>query len=410
MNNWREDAQPEWPAAAFATRELPTVAGETVTEAAAATGAVTAAGPAEDGVDGVTTRAFPAPPGTGVRPDTTWPGSPRRDVRHRLTQPAERTEVLPRTDPARQFPEPDAFGAGPGRPRDPWGQDGYGAAGNPCADARVGMAADPHVGPSVTPYVDASVDPHEVTVQLDAVQLGDGLIRRAAGRDTDGRPAPGGRGGQDVSDRPVFVDESGRRSRLYRRIGMAVAVACAVYAVVIVATLLSGSSDAPWLPVPGQPGGQPAGRVDTTPLPDESTLPAGTGTGSPGPGGSASPGDRTSPLPGTSAGASGLPAGPDGGPGTSGDPRPAETRTTAGPGNGGADPAPTKLTPPPDTGAPEPGPEPTEPTAEPTETTGDSGAPAPAAGIRAAGPADTAPPAASSPQEQGAHPSPEYVL
>ncbi|BFO22016.1 hypothetical protein SHKM778_84040 [Streptomyces sp. KM77-8] len=46
----------------------------------------------------------------------------------------------------------------------------------------------------------------------------------------------------------MFVDESGRRSRLYRRIGMAVGLACAGYAVVMVATLLSGNSDAPGCP------------------------------------------------------------------------------------------------------------------------------------------------------------------
>ncbi|MDG9720318.1 hypothetical protein [Streptomyces sp. DH24] len=242
---------------------------------------------------------------------------------------------------------------------------------------------------------DPTVDPHEVTVQLDAVQLGDGLIRRAASA----------AGGQDVSDGPVFVDASGRRSRHFRRFGMAVAVACAVYAVVIVATLLSGSSDAPWLPVPGQKDEQPAGQVDTTPLPTASAQP--TGTGSPEPDSSAPPGDSTSPLPGT--GATGAPATPDG-PGTSIEPQPAETRTTSRPGTGGgADPAPTKTTPPPDTD-PEPVSTPTGPTARPTETAG-NGAPAVADTV-AAGPGDPAPVAASSREEQGAlsSPSPEYDL
>ncbi|MEU1159875.1 hypothetical protein ABZ372_03230, partial [Streptomyces sp. NPDC005921] len=68
-------------------------------------------------------------------------------------------------------------------------------------------------------------------------------------------------GAADGSDAPVFVDASGRRSRRFRRLGMAVALACAVYAVVIVVTLLSGSSDAPWLPVPGQDADKPAGQV-----------------------------------------------------------------------------------------------------------------------------------------------------
>ena len=87
-------------------------------------------------------------------------------------------------------------------------------------------------------------DPHEVTVQLDGVgrQLEDWLVQQAKG-------APNA---QDASDGPVFVDETGRRSRRYRRIGMAVGMACAVYAVVILATLLSGNSSAPWLPELGQ--------------------------------------------------------------------------------------------------------------------------------------------------------------
>ncbi|KOV82646.1 hypothetical protein ADL01_10345 [Streptomyces sp. NRRL WC-3618] len=109
-------------------------------------------------------------------------------------------------------------------------------------------------------------DPHEVTVQLDGAgrQLDEPLARQAK----DAQDA--GAGG----DGPVFVDETGRRSRRYRRIGMVVGVSCAVYAVVIVATLLSGNSDAPWLPVPGQQDEQPAGQVETDPLPAESVKPS----------------------------------------------------------------------------------------------------------------------------------------
>ncbi|EGX54393.1 hypothetical protein SZN_38183, partial [Streptomyces zinciresistens K42] len=70
-----------------------------------------------------------------------------------------------------------------------------------------------------------------------------------------------GPGGGDGSEGPVFVDESGRRRSRFRRLGMTVSLACAVYAVVIVATLLSGNSDAPWLPVE-VPGRKPAGKVD----------------------------------------------------------------------------------------------------------------------------------------------------
>ncbi|WP_208754206.1 hypothetical protein [Streptomyces bauhiniae] len=106
-------------------------------------------------------------------------------------------------------------------------------------------------------------DPHEVTVQLDSVQ--------AEG------PEPA-----DASDRPVFVDESGRRSRTFRRLGLLVAGLCAGYAVVIGVTLLSGSSDAPWLPVP-QKEDKPASRVDSSPVPSASA-PAAPGGGHPGTG------------------------------------------------------------------------------------------------------------------------------
>ncbi|PZG82159.1 hypothetical protein C1I97_35465, partial [Streptomyces sp. NTH33] len=106
-------------------------------------------------------------------------------------------------------------------------------------------------------------DPHEVTIQLDAVELGGSFAGAAA--------TVGGK----EADRPVFVDESGRRSRRFRRLGMAVGLACAVYAVVIVVTLLSGNAAAPWVPVPA-PGAdeQPASKVDESPRPAESAAPS----------------------------------------------------------------------------------------------------------------------------------------
>ncbi|MDV6289559.1 hypothetical protein R2F25_22845 [Streptomyces sp. UP1A-1] len=147
---------------------------------------------------------------------------------------ADRTEILPPAPRTRAFPA-SASVPGPATAslRDPW-QDAPDSL-----DAPAGEAAD------------HTHDPHEVTVQLDAVQLGDGVLRRADGP----RHATKGPEG---SDGPVFVDASGRRSRLYRRLGIAVGVACAVYAVVIVSTLLSGNSNAPWLPVDGQQEGKPA--------------------------------------------------------------------------------------------------------------------------------------------------------
>ncbi|MFD0315323.1 hypothetical protein [Streptomyces flavalbus] len=128
--------------------------------------------------------------------------------------------------------------------------------------------ADPTTALPPTPADDAAThDPHEVTVQLDAVQIGDGRLSAAVGV-----PAPVD---QDAAG-PVFVDETGRRSRRFRRIGMLVGLACAVYAVVIVATLMSGSSDAPSLPVPEQRD-QPASQVDTSDRPTDSAPASGSG-------------------------------------------------------------------------------------------------------------------------------------
>ncbi|MFF4971840.1 hypothetical protein [Streptomyces sp. NPDC001083] len=126
---------------------------------------------------------------------------------------------------------------------------------------------------------DHTHDPHEVTVQLDGTgrRLEDGT----AGRTGDAPDASGGPVGADGSDAPVFVDASGRRSRRFRRLGILVGVACAVYAVVIVATLLSGNSEAPWLPVPGQEDDPPAGQVHTSPLPTDSVKPSGASGGAP---------------------------------------------------------------------------------------------------------------------------------
>ncbi|MEU9354456.1 hypothetical protein AB0D65_26630 [Streptomyces griseoloalbus] len=178
--------------------------------------------------------------------------------------------------------------------------------------------------------VAATHDPHEVTVQLDAVQIGDGgVLRRSPGRAGAGQDAPGG---------PVFVDESGRRSRLYRRIGMAVGLACAGYAVVMVATLLSGNSDAPWMPVPGQEQ-KPAGKVESTPQPAETDAVPSSGT-SLLPGGTPTTGTTTPPTPGATApatGAAGTVNQPD-----AADPTPTSPRIdTTQPATGGDDAAPT---------------------------------------------------------------------
>ncbi|MEU1512163.1 hypothetical protein ABZ490_08350 [Streptomyces sp. NPDC005811] len=165
---------------------------------------------------------------------------------------------------------------------------------------------------------------------------------------------------QSASDAPVFVDESGRRSRTFRRIGILAGLACGAYAVVIVATLLSGNAGAPWLPVPGPDDDPPAGQVETTRAPSAS---AGTASGAPGFAAPRSPGVSASAGAPSRGGASGGPsasgsaAAPTGStgarPSASGSPR-ASTASSAtpsdpGPGNpvggGSTSPQPTESTP-----------------------------------------------------------------
>ncbi|MFG2679010.1 hypothetical protein [Streptomyces sp. NPDC048392] len=238
---------------------------------------------------------------------------------------ADRTDVLPSAGPAapavptRALPATAAL-------RDPWQE-------TPGTDGDAGADAGGHTH-----------DPHEVTVQLDAVQLGDGVLLRADGGHR--------KSGPEASEGPVFVDASGRRSRLYRRLGILVGIACAVYAVVIVSTLLSGNSDAPWMPVPAQEEGAPAGQVDTTPLPSQSAQPSGTGTADPR--ATPSTGTGATTAPGVEAPASGTSgaSGTTGRPGTSAVPEssaPGTGRNPGGTGATGPDPTQSTQAPPPAT-------------------------------------------------------------
>ncbi|WP_258314733.1 hypothetical protein [Streptomyces sp. Act143] len=238
--------------------------------------------------------------------------------------PADETEALPKI-PSPSVPGSTAEAAGlpgaaaTGTPafRDPW--DPQGTTGAPGGNTH---------------------DPHEVTVQLDAVSLR--ADHRLVGQ------ADAGRGAADGSDGPVFVDESGRRSRRFRRIGIFVGIACAIYAVVIVATMLSGNSNAPWLPVPGQEGKE-AGQVETTPLPADPAAPTDATGGTPG--ASPAPGDGTTPSPGVTATAPGASATATT-PGASADPKPTATRTSGNPvANPSTDPKPTAT---PTTSSPDP--------------------------------------------------------
>lgn len=197
-------------------------------------------------------------------------------------------------------------------------------------------------------------DPNEVTVQIDGV--GRQLADLAAESD------------QNAPDGPVFVDETGRRSRRYRRIGVTVGIACAVYAVIIVSTLLSGNSSAPWLPI-NPKDEKPASKVDTPNRPADPLDPSASPGATPSPGASES---------GTTAPATGEDGKPDPSktkdgkaePGDSPDPDPTDGggKPDPDPTDGGGDPDPTDDPPKPDPD-PDPTDDPTTPDPDPSTET-----------------------------------------
>ncbi|MEU9090167.1 hypothetical protein [Streptomyces sp. NPDC048428] len=93
-------------------------------------------------------------------------------------------------------------------------------------------------------------EPNEVTIQLDGLgrQLSELIPEPSAPEGSDG---------------PVFVDESGRRSKTLRRLGWVLAAICVGYAVTLVVALLGGNSSAPVLPLSGQEEQQQAEEVRT---------------------------------------------------------------------------------------------------------------------------------------------------
>jgi hypothetical protein len=270
--------------------------------------------------------------------------------------------------------------------RDPWDESGS-------TEESVGTAGQNH-------------DPDEVTVQLDGGSADDRV---------DGKPA--GDSGSEGSDGPVFVDESGRRSRRFRRIGFAVGIACAVYAVVIVVTLLSGNSNAPWVPMTGPKDDTPAGKVDTSPVPAESARPsAPVGVLLPGITPTARAG--ATPAPGISVPAPVATVSP-GKPGVS--PAPSATATQPG-GNPSASTVPsvtpTQSVNPPASPSPTPPVTPSpEPSVAPSETAGGGSA---GPGTVADGPAEPSPIASetsgtgttapATPPDVPPAPSPEHIL
>ncbi len=101
-------------------------------------------------------------------------------------------------------------------------------------------------------------EPNDVTVQLDG-------LGRKLGEPASEPPA------QEGSDGPVFVDESGRRSKKFRRAGWVLAAVCACYAVTLVTALVGGSSTAPWLPGISQfAESKKKEKVEVEPAPSES--------------------------------------------------------------------------------------------------------------------------------------------
>jgi len=303
MEKWREDAQPEWPQAASATREVPVLGGE-AEEAFPDTEATGTAGETRGtrGPEILEGGRHAAKVGRNIGSDGRHGGADGRHAGKDSRRTAKDGRRI-RTG----WPEPpagkDVSAIGAGILADPWGASAEAGAGT-----GVGAA-----------------DPDEVTVQLDGpAQQGSADGKSGTGASNDG------------SDKPVFVDESGRRSRRYRRFGMAVGIACAVYAVVIVITLLSGSSDAPWLPVPGQKDDAPAGKVDTSPAPSDSGRPS-AGSGSVAPGNIPTASDGTTPSPGASAsGTTGASAKPGAKTSASASPGASASKSAAAPTSGGA--------------------------------------------------------------------------
>ncbi|GHH32043.1 hypothetical protein [Streptomyces candidus] len=131
-------------------------------------------------------------------------------------------------------------------------------------------------------------DTDDRTMQLDSVgpQFGKGPGNAPVMPEL---PAEGG-------DGPVFVDESGRRGKKFRRLGWVLGAVCACYAAMLVASLIGGSSIAPGLFLPGVPTAEEkADKVKSEPTPDPSvpkpdSIPPVSGDQQPDPGGALVPG------------------------------------------------------------------------------------------------------------------------
>ncbi|MFJ8867163.1 hypothetical protein ACIRD6_15595 [Streptomyces sp. NPDC102473] len=156
-------------------------------------------------------------------------------------------------------------------------------------------------------------EPNDVTVQLDGLgrQLSELPVEPSS-------PEP--------SDGPVFVDETGRRSKTYRRVGWVLATICAVYAVTLVVAVLGGNSAAPWLPLSGQDE-KHAEEVEVRPAPSDDVMSRSPGST---PGASASDSGSASATPSDGASAS-APAAPGSSASASASVRPPRESTSSAP-------------------------------------------------------------------------------
>ncbi|MEU5286130.1 hypothetical protein AB0G97_19235 [Streptomyces sp. NPDC020755] len=202
-------------------------------------------------------------------------------------------------------------------------------------------------------------EPDDATMQLD------GLGRQLA--ELAGEPAP-----PDGSDGPVFVDESGRRSKTLRRLGWVLASVCVAYAVTLVLAVLGGDSSAPWLPLSETGEKAKAEQAEEVPAPAETAGGPSGDAPEPGPSASGPAATEDSGTPGVatpSATSVRESAGRAGGPSASLAADPSRSPGAGGP-DGGTKPDPTMSTaePPVDPSPPSPEPEPSDPTTPPAGT------------------------------------------
>ncbi|QXE36609.1 hypothetical protein KQY30_22680 [Streptomyces sp. GMY02] len=195
-----------------------------------------------------------------------------------------------------------------------------------------------------------------MTVELDGV--GRQLSELPTGSHPAQEPGPVPEAGPEMSDRPVFVDETGRRGKTFRRAGWIVAIGCASYAVTLAVSMIGGNSTAPWLQIPGladdrqpetveiQPAPTVSGSAGESPAtPGADPSPTGSNGGTvPRPSGTAGTDASGEPVPTMSLSAK-PPADPAGGTGDDTEPDPGTSPGTggnpgAGTGGTGAEPDP----------------------------------------------------------------------